>query len=148
MGFLVANHMLEHTRNPLATIENHLRVLKEGGVLFYALPDKRSTFDHERPLTTVEHLVRDYREGSSEYEHYEDWARHVVGAEEDQIQATANKLAAEKNSIHFHTFTPENFAGAIARSREELSLPLTLTHLQSSKKEFVCVIRKVVSGPA
>lgn len=142
VDFLVANHMLEHTRNPLGTIENHLRVLRDGGVLFYALPDKRSTFDHERPLTTVDHLVGDYRNGPSEYEHYEEWARHVVGAEESQVEATANKLAADKSSIHFHTFTPENFAEAISRGREELSLPLTLAHLQSSEKEFVCVIKK------
>lgn len=142
VDFLVANHMLEHTRNPLATIENHLRVLREGGVLFYALPDKRSTFDHERPLTTVDHLVRDYKDGPSEYEHYEDWARHVMGVEEDQVAATASKLAAEGSSIHFHTFTPESFAEAVARGRGELSLPLTLVHLQSSEKEFVCVIRK------
>lgn len=146
VDFLVANHMLEHTRNPLATIENHLRVLKEGGVLFYALPDKRSTFDHERPLTTVDHLVRDYMEGPEDYEHYREWARHVVGTDEDRIEETAGKLAAEKSSIHFHTFTPENFAEAVSRSRQELSLPLTLLQLQSSEKEFVCVLKKVGSS--
>lgn len=140
--FLVANHMLEHTRDPLATVENHLRVLREDGVLFYALPDKRSTFDHTRPLTSVEHLVRDYREGPSEYEHYEEWARHVMGAEEDRVRDTATRLASEKSSIHFHTFTPESFVAAIARGREDLALPVTLLGLQSSEKEFVCVLKK------
>lgn len=142
-AFVVANHMLEHTRNPLATIENHLRVLKDGGILFYTLPDKRSTFDHERPLTTVDHLLQDYHNGPSDYEHYKEWARHVVGADEDQVEATARKLADEQSSIHFHTFTPESFAEAITRCREELSLPLTLSHLQSAEKEFVCVLKKV-----
>lgn len=142
VDFLVANHMMEHTRSPLATIENHLRVLREGGVLYYALPDKRSTFDHERPLTTVEHLMRDYREGPSEREHYEEWARHVMGVEESEVRSTAQKLANEGSSIHFHTFTPESFAATVARGREELSLPMTLLSLQSSEKEFVCVIKK------
>ena len=32
--FLVANHMLEHTENVFKTIENHIRVVKEGGYLF------------------------------------------------------------------------------------------------------------------
>ena len=43
--FVVANHFLEHCQDPIGTIVNHFRVLKPGGVLFMAVPDKRWSFD-------------------------------------------------------------------------------------------------------
>ena len=35
VDFVIANHMLEHTRNPIATVENFLRVMKPGGMHFH-----------------------------------------------------------------------------------------------------------------
>ena len=61
--FIIANHFLEHTENPIGTIETHLGKLKPGGVLFYAVPDKRYTFDFRRPVTPIEHMVADYEQG-------------------------------------------------------------------------------------
>jgi len=61
--FIVANHFLEHTENPIGTILTHLDKLKPGGVLFYAVPDLRFTFDFRRPATPLEHMVADYEQG-------------------------------------------------------------------------------------
>ena len=47
--FIIANHFLEHCEDPIRTIETHLGKLRPGGVLFYAVPDKRYTFDSRRP---------------------------------------------------------------------------------------------------
>ena len=47
--FIVANHFIEHTQDPLGTLENHLRVLRPGGVLYLAVPDRRRSFDVDRP---------------------------------------------------------------------------------------------------
>ena len=54
--FVIANHFIEHTQDPLGTIANHLRVLRPGGILYMAVPDKRFTFDRDRPPTTIDHL--------------------------------------------------------------------------------------------
>ena len=59
IDFLIANHMLEHCENPLGTMRNHLRKVKPGGMLFYAMPDMRMGFDRERSLTPFEHVVAD-----------------------------------------------------------------------------------------
>src|SRR5215210_513324 len=32
--FVIANHFLEHTQNPIATVESHLRVLRPDGVIY------------------------------------------------------------------------------------------------------------------
>ena len=55
--FVIANHFLEHCQNPLLAIENMLRVVKAGGILFLAIPDKRYTFDINRPIMPYEHLL-------------------------------------------------------------------------------------------
>ena len=50
-------------KNPIGTIETHLGKLKPGGVLFYAVPDKRFTFDFRREVTPLAEMVDDYDEG-------------------------------------------------------------------------------------
>ena len=77
--FLIANHFLEHCENPIGAIESFLRVLKKGGILYMAIPDKRFTFDINRPITKLKHLLKDYTGGvaSSREEHYREWAYFV-----------------------------------------------------------------------
>ena len=58
--FVIANHMLEHTRNPIGdNNRKDVRVLRPNGILYLALPDKRFTFDAGRAVTSYEHLKRD-----------------------------------------------------------------------------------------
>lgn len=57
--FLVASHCLEHCANALKTVEEWLRVLKKGGAILLILPYKRGTFDHNRSVTSLEHLLHD-----------------------------------------------------------------------------------------
>ena len=52
--FVVANHFLEHTEDPIGTMENVLRVIKPGGIAYLAVPDKRFTFDVSRDVTQIE----------------------------------------------------------------------------------------------
>lgn len=63
VDFIVANHFLEHCEDPIQTIETHLGKLRPGGILFYAVPDKRYTFDFHAwtqsdLLTLVTHLQK------------------------------------------------------------------------------------------
>ena len=62
--FVIANHFLEHCQNPIMALRNMLRVLRVGGILFRAVPDKRYTVDVERPVTTLDHVWRDYAQGT------------------------------------------------------------------------------------
>lgn len=57
--FLVASHCLEHCANPILTIKEWLRVVKKGGAILLVLPDRKYTFDHNRPVTTFNHLLSD-----------------------------------------------------------------------------------------
>jgi len=141
VDFVVANHMLEHTEDPLGTIKAHLRVIRPGGILFYALPDARATpIDRDRPRTTVEHLLRDHHEGPawSRRDHYREWVRFAEGFHEEDIERRAAELEAQQANIHFHVWEPLTFAAFLAH----VDLPFGLELAQQNHAEFLVVLRR------
>lgn len=148
--FLIANHMIEHCEDPIGTLSSHLRVLKRGGVLYMAVPDRRFTFDRERGPTPLAHLVRDHAEGPrwSRRTHYEEWARFVAGAAPQQVPAEADALEAQNYSIHFHVWTPISFLELLAHCRSGLELPLEVDALERNDHEFVVVMRRAAAAGA
>ena len=71
---MIANHFLEHCQNPFGAPE-YLARAGAGGILYIAVPDKRFTFDKDRPVTTIEHLLEhaDYRGDVDRRAHFEEW---------------------------------------------------------------------------
>ena len=105
--FVIANHFLEHCQNPIQTFHNLFRVLKPGGVLYLAVPDKRFSFDADRPCTTVEHIMRDFTEGPewSKRQHFEEWTRLVnKRTGEAEVEQEIAHLLSIDYSIHFHVW--------------------------------------------
>lgn len=150
--FIVANHFLEHCENPIGTIETHFGKLKPGGVLFYAVPDKRYTFDFRREVTPLEHMVADHEQGPqrSRRQHYEEWGR-LVGTkpgetETDQI-ARADQLEEQGYSIHMHVWTQAEFLQLIVGCRERLDEAFEVEAAAKNGIEFVVVLRKVGPPP-
>lgn len=148
LDFIIANHMIEHCQNPIFSIENWLRVLKPGGTLYIAVPDKRYTFDYDRPVTSLEHLVRDYTEGTkwSRDSHFEEWARLVDKYPEPEIAARAKGLAELNYSIHFHVWTQLEFLELIIYCRNYLAFTLEIEVLQKNGREFVAILSKTGIG--
>ena len=161
--FIVANHFLEHTENPMGTIQTHLGKLKPGGVLFYAVPDKRFTFDFRRPVTPLEHMERDYDEGpeGSRSTHYLEWASLVVDEESPSVgtaeqaasetwaQRKAAELEEAKYSIHMHVWTQAEFLKLILACRERFDDAFDIEAAAHQGIEFMVVLRKagVAAGP-
>ena len=148
--FIVANHFLEHCEDPIRTIETHLGKLKPGGVLFYAVPDKRYTFDHRRPRTPLEHMVEDHQQGPerSRREHYYEWTRLVIvegGETEEQTAVRSEELEAAEYSIHFHVWTQAEFLKLILHCRERFGEAFDIEAAAQQGIEFVVVLRK--AGP-
>lgn len=150
--FIVANHFLEHCENPIRTIETHLGKLRPGGVLFYAVPDKRFTFDFRRPVTPLEHMVADYEEGPerSRAEHYEQWTRLVVvenGESEAQSVARAREFEAAAYSIHMHVWTQAEFLELILDCRRRFGEEFDIEASGRQGIEFIVVLRKCGALP-
>ena len=159
--FIISNHFLEHTENPIGTIENHLGKLKPGGVLFYAVPDKRYTFDFRRPLTPIEHMVDDYEQGHerSRHEHYVEWCRLVIKEESDSVgspeQAPSEEWVAQraleledaKYSIHMHVWTQAEFLELILDLRRRFGNAFDIEAAARVGIEFIVVLRKAGALP-
>jgi hypothetical protein len=157
--FIVANHFLEHCENPISTIRTHLGKLKPGGVLFYAVPDKRYTFDYRRQVTPLEHMVADFEDGpeGSRREHYDEWSRLVIdeespavgngeqAASEEWAENKARELEADKYSIHMHVWTQAEFLALILDCRERFDRSFDLEVAARQGIEFMVVLRK--TGP-
>jgi SAM-dependent methyltransferase len=163
--FIIANHFLEHTEDPVGTIETHLTKLKPGGVLFYAVPDKRFTFDFRRPLTPIEHMVADHEEGPerSRADHYREWCRLVIDAEagestsvgsaeqaasEEWVEERAQQLEALAYSIHMHVWTQAEFLRLILALRDRAEGAFDLEAAARVGIEFIVVLRKAGPLPA
>jgi predicted SAM-dependent methyltransferase len=137
--FVIANHMLEHCVNPLKTLEHFLRVLRTGGRLFIALPDKRFTFDVKRPITPFDHVLRDYRinrevedrEMYEEYRNFVDVAFNVDAA----LQTGAD--------IHHHVWTQAEVLEFFIEARRRLGWPLEIELFGKQGIEVVLVLQKI-----
>lgn len=64
--FVLSSHALEHTANPILALSEWIRLLKDQGTLVLLLPHREGTFDHRRPITTMQHLISDFEVGMSE----------------------------------------------------------------------------------
>ena len=144
VDFVIANHMMEHCQDPIRTFENHLRVLKPDGVLYVSVPDKRQTFDRDRPITPLEHLIRDYEEGPkvSKDFHFEEWARLMDKLPEDKVPARAQQLIETDFSIHFHVWTQMEFLELLLYCRNNLPYPFEIELFQKNDIEVISVLRK------
>jgi SAM-dependent methyltransferase len=148
MDFVIVNHLIEHCQDPIGALLSHARVLREGGILYLAAPDKRRTdFDNEREETSLEHLLHDHEQGpeGSRSKHYEEWSRFAVKAPAEEVSERAAALEQQDYSIHFHTFTLTSFLALLLRAREAYDLPLEVVATETNNHEFIVIARKTAA---
>lgn len=58
--FVLSSNNLEHIANPIKALKEWVRILKEDGKLIVIVPNRATTFDHNRPYTSFEHLLEDF----------------------------------------------------------------------------------------
>lgn len=145
--FVIACQFLEHCVNPIGAIENFLRVVKDGGVLYLAIPNKDYTFDRSRPATSLEHLWRDYA-GDPEWSkerHFQEFARamsaaHAPGKLEAEMVDDAARLLAQDYSIHYHVWDMANWMTFLLALRERFSFRIECVLRHS--EEIVTILAK------
>lgn len=141
--FVIANHFIEHCEDPIGAVRNMLRVLKGGGVLYLAIPDKRFTFDKDRPVTPIDHLIRDFQEGPawSRRQHFEEWTRLVNKVtDEARIEREVEDLMTKRVPIHFHVWTQAELLDLISRLRRMWAFDVELMFKRDN--ELIFILRK------
>lgn len=58
LDYVVSSHMIEHSFDPIKTVNEWLRVIKPGGYIFMIIPHKERTLDINRNITTVDELIK------------------------------------------------------------------------------------------
>ena len=148
LDFIIANHMLEHCQNPLGTLRNHLNKIKDGGIIYLAVPDKRYTFDRDRELTSFAHLVRDDQQGSelSKKQHFIEWVTKVSKIDdEEQIQKELLYLMEIDYSIHFHVWDAQSFREFLSEAILYLNQIFTVEFLiENHNEEIICILKKAI----
>ncbi|MBI9062170.1 MAG: methyltransferase domain-containing protein [Marinilabiliaceae bacterium] len=133
--FIIANHVIEHLENPILALLNWIKVLKQDGIIFLAIPDKRYTFDCKRNTTTYEHLLNDYENGilTSREDHYFDFVKNTTWGENkdhDGILKQIEYLKSINFSIHYHVWDHTQFLVFITKLINDFKIPCSL--------EFAC----------
>lgn len=109
---VLSSHSLEHIANPLKALYEWRRVLARDGLLLLILPHKDHTFDWRRPVTTLEHMIADYENQTTEDDlthldeilRLHDFSRDIPAGSPDQFRARSlNNLAVR--ALHHHVFS-------------------------------------------
>ncbi len=143
--FVIANHFIEHCQNPLMALSNMFRVLNENGLLYLAVPDKRFTFDIDRPVTPLDHILRDFEEGGewSRRQHFEEWVRFVNKVEDiAEVEKRVDELISIDYSIHFHAWTQLEMLEFILGLNRKLGLRFDVELLFKNREECIFILRK------
>lgn len=119
--FLLSCHMIEHTANPIKTLKEFHRVLKAGGKLVILAPDKRYTFDHNREITSVEHMEQDFINDVQEDDatHYNeaidntDYVLYALPITEFAERVYQNK---KNRMLHHHVFDRDSLCYIIEKA--------------------------------
>jgi len=144
--FVIVNHFLEHCQNPILAISNIFRVLKFGGILYIALPDKRYTFDIDRPVTPIEHYWRDYKEGPewSKRQHFHEWTKFVDKIQDDaEVEKHVKHLIDIDYSIHYHVLTQHEMLELVQSLKQVLNLEFEVEQVfKNGTHEVILILRK------
>jgi SAM-dependent methyltransferase len=146
LDFIIANHVLEHVVNVIRTIKRWYDVLKDDGILFLSVPDRRFTADQIRERTPLSHLLYEFENHVSEIseDHCIDNLIAWNGIPREKI--SAEMIAhCRKIGVHNHCWECEDilqlfqvlFSKKVMRYELlDLSLPKGLFN------EFILVLRK------
>ena len=109
--FLLSSHVLEHIANPLKALNEWKRIIKTNGHLILLLPHKDGTFDHQRPISSLTHLIDDYNKdiGEDDLTHLEEILQlHDFSKDSGAGSYEDFKLRSENNihnrALHHHVF--------------------------------------------
>jgi len=109
--FVLSSHCIEHLSNPIQGLSEWIRTLKQDGLLVLVAPHKDGTFDHRRPVTSLEHLIQDFDNQVDEGDltHLEEILKlhdlsKDLGADDFQSFQERSERNRENRCLHHHVF--------------------------------------------
>ncbi|MBL8901328.1 MAG: methyltransferase domain-containing protein [Planctomycetes bacterium] len=146
--FVIANHFLEHAEDPITAIQNLLRVVRRGGVLYLTIPDKRFDAEEQREATSYEHLLRDHEQGPevSRSNHYADAVQNganLPAAVETAEDAAVAVLEWQEHRIRFHCWSQTEILELMVKLQRRSGFPIfEVEHFSKNQDEMVLILRR------
>lgn len=147
--FVLSSNCLEHVANPLKALTEWQRVLRPGGALVLVLPNPAGNFDHRRPVTSLAHLLDDYRRNTSEDDltHLEEiLALHDLALDPPAGNADQFRQRSLENkqhrALHHHVFDLDLMRAMLAQAG------LQVLHSTATPKDFFALASKPVLSAA
>lgn len=146
--FVYSAHVLEHTANPLSSIQEWVRVLRSGGVIYVVVPNALKTYDFRRHPTSIAVLERRFY--NKEWGFTIDDIRTMVTQTEGLPEYEMNRenlenfcskiLSNPDGSHHYFVFDPISMIRLV--SLMEKLFGLELINLQVIRHEIHFVMKK------
>jgi hypothetical protein len=173
--YVVAAHVIEHVPDIIGWLHDVRSILKPGGTLGLAIPDRRFTFDYCKNESTVGEMIEawllKYRRPSVRqvFDHCwlavtldagEAWRRPPHGADLPKLSGDvaldlafrqATEIAARPRYIDSHCwiFTPAGFLERLSVLARLRLLPFTVEFIEPTRKgTFEFVVRLTADDPA
>jgi SAM-dependent methyltransferase len=123
--FVLSSHCLEHCANPIKALREWTRVVHSGGAIIVILPHGRHTFDRRRPLTSLEHMLEDWRRdvGEDDKTHIEEmYSLHDFSLSPMAPKALRAALddSFRSRCVHHHVFDETNCRALLEESGLEV----------------------------
>lgn len=120
--YIISSHNFEHLPDPITFLQASARVLKKGGFLTMAIPDKRYTFDRWRSISNTSDLLKAFYEKRKKPSLFQ-WFNHTMSfydAKSNALKTSLVKTFASLQSmlsighdeyldVHVFTYTPQSF---------------------------------------
>ncbi len=109
VDFCVSSNVVEHHPNPLYFLLEQLRVIKQNGILYVAIPNKEKTYDRGRVTTPVDLLEKRFLnfDFSLDFNLALDIVKNSIGHADylNQGESMAKKIIEHPDGHHhFYTF--------------------------------------------
>lgn len=148
--FVVSSHVIEHLSNPIKSVMEMKRVLITNGFIILVAPHKEATFDRKRTVTSLKHLIDDYKDNIKEGDlshldlkeiisQYDFKLDPGVNGRDDFIKRTEQNM--KNRALHQHVFITET----IIQLLDYCNLEIVLAEPKLSYG-IVIVARKLVTS--
>ena len=150
--FVYAAHVLEHSLNPLRSLQEWSRLTREGGTIYISIPNKNKTYDKFRNISSIDFLKDKFYRNSWDFQEDEmktmilDTQKYHDYPEEykiplNQLDEKVRNFIDKPNGMHHYSvFDPNSFITFIEEAEKLFNLETI--YFQVIKNEMHVALKK------
>lgn len=166
--WIIASHVIEHVPDLITWLDDLATLLRDGGALVLAIPDRRYSFDAYRPQTTVGQMLQAHHQGdvvpsvravydalhsASSISVFDAWSGEGQGLEKSRIHSQHEVMPLVEEAkrgqyidTHVWTFRPSTFIEQINELGQLGLCDFVVERVRNTRHnqlEFFAVLRRL-----